>query len=788
YEVLDFGGKAITVTNTDPNDWTVVALTENDANDPNEYVVTFENSEDANSVLKGFVITGGDLGIYCDAASPTISNCVITQNGSGIYQGAGLYDCNGASPAVIDCFFTENDANNGGAIYNIDSAPTIKNCVIAKNSATVDGGGIYDANSSPTIINCTFNGNSAGDDGGAMYNDTSSSPLLTNCIIWGNNASGSGDDVYNSGSADPNFSYCDIKGCGGSGGGWNSSFGTDGGGNVDGDPNFIGPNDPAGPDDILGTFDDGLRPEPNGACLDAADGNAASSTDISGRARSDFGEVANIGVGDPNYAEIGAYESPVVLFVDKDATGSDNGSSWADAFDDLQDALADANSGDEIWVAEGTYKPTSGSSRLVSFELAEGAALYGGFAGTEASRHPRDWKSHETILSGDISEPNDSSDNSYHVVEGADGAILDGFTVTGGNADGSGTNRYGGGMYNYSCSVTVRNCVFTENAAVAGGGMYVQECTLTLTDCVFPDNTAEWYGGGIDISDCSPTITNCVFTGNVCEDPWDGYGGAIDNFDKASPIITNCTFFANIADYGGALSNSSSTAKPKLINCIFWNNSSNQSGDEVYNYGSADPNFRHCDVNGCGGSGGGWDSNFGTDGGGNIDSDPCFAAPNTPAGSDGAYGTVDDGLHIMPDSPCVDAGDGDAAPSTDLLGLARVDVADVNNTGTGTPDYVDMGVYESGHDSDYDGMPDEWEIKYGLDPADSDDAALDADSDGLKNLKEYWAGTDPTDSDSDNDGMPDGWEVDNNFDPLDSGDASEDADSDGLSNVGEYTN
>ncbi|MHC4867978.1 MAG: right-handed parallel beta-helix repeat-containing protein, partial [Planctomycetota bacterium] len=113
-----------------------------------------------------------------------------------------------------------------------------------------------------------------------------------------------------------------------------------------------------------------------------------------------------------------------IWFVDEDATGDNDGTSWGDAYTDLQDALAEANSTDkdEIWVAEGTYEPNA-SDRSKSFELVQNVGVYGGFAGTEFARHQRDWGKYETILSGDIGTPNSTSDNSYHVVKGANNAI-----------------------------------------------------------------------------------------------------------------------------------------------------------------------------------------------------------------------------------------------------------------------------------------------------------------------------------------------------------------------------
>jgi hypothetical protein len=94
--------------------------------------------------------------------------------------------------------------------------------------------------------------------------------------------------------------------------------------------------------------------------------------------------------------------------------------------------------------------------------------------------------------------------------------------------------------------------------------------------------------------------------------------------------------------------------------------------------------------------------------------------------------------------------------------------------------------FDSLKDSDSDGMPDWWEVKYGLNPY-ADDASSDPDNDGLTNLEEYQNGTNPFDSDTDDDGMPDGWEVDHGLDPL-VNDAALDPDGDGLTNLQEYQN
>ena len=122
-----------------------------------------------------------------------------------------------------------------------------------------------------------------------------------------------------------------------------------------------------------------------------------------------------------------------ILYVDAAAGGAGNGSSWADAFNDLQAALGAAESGDEIWVAAGTYRPTATADRSVSFALKEGVGIYGGFSGVETQRDERAPAAHLTMLAGDIGAAGVGTDNSFHVVRvdapvGPMG-ILDGFTI-----------------------------------------------------------------------------------------------------------------------------------------------------------------------------------------------------------------------------------------------------------------------------------------------------------------------------------------------------------------------
>src|SRR4051812_10536783 len=149
-----------------------------------------------------------------------------------------------------------------------------------------------------------------------------------------------------------------------------------------------------------------------------------------------------------------------VIYVVPGGAGAQTGADWASA-KDLQAALQSAASGDQIWAKAGVYKPTTGSDRSATFQMKSGVKIYGGFVGTETDLSQRDPATHISTLSGDLLG-NDSgaatgnnatrSDNSYHVVSSSGTnatAMLDGFTITAGNANGGSLElRSGGGLLN----------------------------------------------------------------------------------------------------------------------------------------------------------------------------------------------------------------------------------------------------------------------------------------------------------------------------------------------------
>ncbi len=329
--------------------------------------------------------------------------------------------------------------------------------------------------------------------------------------------------------------------------------------------------------------------------------------------------------------------------------GSGGGTSWTDASGDLQAIINAAVAGDQIWVAAGTYKPTTGTNRFISFTMRNGVAIYGGFPNMGNpgfnDRNP-DPASNGTVLSGEIGATG-NGDNSLHVISNSfsagnpltSTAVLDGFTVTGGYAnDNFNPHSNGGGMYNSFSSPTVTNCNFSGNSANRlGGAVYNLGnggiSSPSFTNCNFSGNSATSFssGGGAVNNEgrnggvASPSFTNCTFSSNSANNS----AGAVFNYGFngiSSPSFVDCTFSSNSATaFGGAIYNQgygSGTASPSFTNCSFSGNfaksttNSGSFGGAMYNYGfiggTASPNFANCSFSGNSSeSGGGAIHNYG---------------------------------------------------------------------------------------------------------------------------------------------------------------------------------
>jgi hypothetical protein len=260
------------------------------------------------------------------------------------------------------------------------------------------------------------------------------------------------------------------------------------------------------------------------------------------------------------------------------ATSGSCGGTW-DSACDLQYALTSTVGVAELWVAAGTYKPTTGSDRAATFQLHDNIALYGGFAMTETQRSQRSITANVTTLSGDLGAPIGMIDNTYHVVTAsgvANTAVLDGFTVAHGTADGSAPDDSGGGMYSLGGSPTVSNVTFSDDWAYYGGGMYNNNSSPTLTDITFLSNVGSTKGGGMYNEGGNSSLSNVVFTTN-----WSKSGGGMYNYNS-NPTLSNVTFNDNSG--GGGMSNDHSN--PTLTNVTFSHNSATTVGGGMANVSS----------------------------------------------------------------------------------------------------------------------------------------------------------------------------------------------------------
>lgn len=304
------------------------------------------------------------------------------------------------------------------------------------------------------------------------------------------------------------------------------------------------------------------------------------------------------------------YPNRTHLFVDEQvAVAGGDGHSWGFAFDNLRSALQVADYGDTIWIAEGTYFPTLGLDRQKTFQIPNGVQIYGGFAGTENFLDERDITAHPTILSGNIGDPADSTDNSYHVLyaSGLDSlTLLDGLTITAGQAlhlDNTyfGSLNFGGGMLLEAnetfpiCTPRIRNCTFIGNTAKTGGGIAIMTNDLAIANpllehCTFINNRGLYRAGAYYKTGENPDGQLVAFNDCTFYENWslDGAGGVM--------LFRTCGDFR----FNGCVFERDTAIALQTGAVTFWSNCESSSVyfedcDFRYNYGNSSGGFDYFD-------------------------------------------------------------------------------------------------------------------------------------------------------------------------------------------------
>lgn len=558
--------------------------------------------------------------------TPTLSSCYFednTANDGGAIHQDGVW---GDEVDYKKCTFFANTATGvaarGGAIHGV--AGQVYNCIFHANHSDKNGGAVYTENQyEMDFVNCTFTKNSANNQGGAHFEDNNAkTTYIYNCIYWDNTALYNNDIHDLSAEVEMSHSLTQEYGTHGVNGNLvaNQSLA---------DPLFVDINNPPGANGDWNDGDDGLMLF-NGSDAQSSGHVAIVNSkgialDIKYTSRT-TGSTVNMGA-----HEFANYATPTCfitghIHVDYSATGSNTGECWDNAYTSLQTALDNASTGDVIWIAGGTYKPSHNLSGNVpsnmedaTFDMSiKNLSVYGGFAGTESTLSQRDLSitANTTYLSGN----NGSSvqDKSHHVVyrKDADGLLtLDGLHIREGYADGNSSEGHGAALYvttslttdeirlthltlennysenggafwvGYAIEAIVKNSSFNDNISASIGAAITMtthpNSSLTISDGSAFNNNQAATGGGAIASSATLNISDTKFEDNDA----DNTGGAIYTLITTEVFnIEDCQFINNTSATGGALTINSYdfTANPKIIRCDFEKNIAESRGGALY--------------------------------------------------------------------------------------------------------------------------------------------------------------------------------------------------------------
>ncbi|OSY89526.1 hypothetical protein WH52_02520 [Tenacibaculum holothuriorum] len=497
-------------------------------------IVTITNS---NITLDGFIIE------YSFADD---SSVLPGRTGAGMYINASPRPDN---ININNTTFRYNNAvgNNattpdgvGGAVISYGTNISFTNCLFHNNEVTNAGGAISpQLGSNLKITNCTFASNSAvtgvpNPSGGAIHIFNVDNVDITNTIFSGNVAN-TNPDINNHQGTNVNLSYSVLT--------TNSLPTTPGGGS--------------------GVVTVGAEVLINTNPLFIDEGNKDYRLQNSSQAKDKGSNAANTKTKDlagndrifDTTIDIGAYENicsglGTIFYVNINAGVNGDGKTWGTAFKTLQQALTQAqacNNITEIWVAKGTYKPTTTDNRTIAFTPRTNLKIYGGFAGGEANLVDRNWTTNPTILSGDIGTESVITDNSSTVVHLQNGNIvIDGFIIENGNADHASiqAERFGAGVYmsGDANNNQITNCIIRNNNGVSGIGLANFATTITnkviLTNTLIHNNIATHSGGAIGAEGGTTNLVNCTVVNNTAPvgEALRAFNG---NFDAVNTIFAS---------------------------------------------------------------------------------------------------------------------------------------------------------------------------------------------------------------------------------------------------------
>ncbi|MGA1869875.1 MAG: right-handed parallel beta-helix repeat-containing protein [bacterium] len=659
-------------------------------------------------------------GIDCDMdSSPIITYCTISDN-TAASSGGGIY-CQGTS-LVTGCRIWNNIAQSGGGgIFFDESSSSIINCIISKNQAKW-GAGLYCHDSSPIITNCTISNNTA-KTGGGIECDENSSPSIVNSILWGDIAGGNPHEIYLSNNSSITVTYSDIQ---------QEEEIFPGSGNININPLFIN------------SEEGNYHLKPDSPCIDAGTPSGAPSEDQEGISRPQGEEI-----------DMGAYEysgstscTPQAIFTANQTKGTDFVTVEFDASssDGIQNGeteffwqFGDGTTGSGLRASHnysgygtydvsltittecGSHKATHYNlikikSSQITKEVGEGYpyasiqeaindAQYGEILLVHDGTYIENinFQGKAVIIRSENGPENTVIDGnaigSVIIFDHSEGeeSVLDGFIIQNGSAE------YGGGVYCYSASPTITNCIIKNNtASEGGGGIFCEEnSSPVINNCSIITNTAKWGGSICCLLSSSPTITNCTISENTAEfgggilcykdsapiingntikkNRASHLGGGIDCYDTSSVKITNCIIHDNTAPYGGGIYGD--TASAIIAHCTIVNNAASKEGGGIGSISSS-LTITNCilwgnedDLYDCSAT----YSNIqdGDRGEGNISADPLFVNL-----TEGDY-------HLQSISPCIDKGVSLENVSVDKDGVVRPLNGDADDTAQ-----WDMGAYE----------------------------------------------------------------------------------------------